>query len=201
MSEASGGLVVTSGWYGRPFAGEVVSGDLPLVFTLGDGGTRAVLIDVAGHGPEAASVAERVGGLGVLTSAASPTDVVHGLHGALRGGRGASVVVVDVDGEGRSCKLVAVGGILLRVFGPHAVEVVAQPGMVGEHLPTLRPTACALSHGDVVVIASDGVRRGGLYGLAPSKLLAPPARLARQVVEELGRPHDDATCIVLTVTG
>jgi hypothetical protein len=72
-------LEVTSGWYGRACDGHAASGDPAIVVEAVVEGSpsirRAILIDVAGHGPEAAAVTEHVRGAPWLATSADPAEV------------------------------------------------------------------------------------------------------------------------------
>jgi serine phosphatase RsbU (regulator of sigma subunit) len=196
-------LEVTSGWYGRACHGHAVSGDLAIIVEAVVQGSpsilRAILIDVAGHGPDAAAVTERLRGAPYLTTAADPTELATQLNAALRGVRGAAVAIVDLDREQHTARCVAIGSIYLRIEGTNSREIDSQSGVVGEYMPTVRPKVEPIDRGDVVLIASDGVSSRKLSDVPRAWLLAPAERLARRIVHEYGQPHDDATCIVLSV--
>ncbi len=194
---------VRGGWYGRACEGEGASGDLAVLPEVAVAASplivRAILIDVAGHGPTAAAVAERLRGAPWLTTASDPTEVATRLDAALRGGRGAAVAIVDLNRAARTATCVAIGNIYLRIEGVRSREVDQQPGIVGEYMPTVRPKVEPIARGDVLLIASDGISSRKLTEVPPAWLLAPPERLARRIVHEYGQAHDDATCIVLSV--
>lgn len=197
--EAPPALEVTGGWYGRPFHGEPRSGDLALVAEPTPSVLRAVIIDIAGHGPRAASAAERLRAAPWLATIADLMELAKRLDEELRGELGAALAIADVDRARAELRCLAIGSVHARVYGVSPATIESQAGMVGEHMPTCRPRTLAIHGGDVVILASDGVRTRGLRALEPSLLLAPPERTARRIVEDHGRAHDDATCVVLTV--
>ena len=196
-------LEVTSGWYGRACEDEAVSGDMAVLLDIVVEGApsvvRAILVDVAGHGPAAAVVAERLRAAPWLATAADPTALASRLDAALRGVRGAAVAIVDLNCADHTATCVAIGSIYLRIEGARSREVARQSGVVGEYMPTVRPKVEPIEHGDVVIIASDGVSSRKLAEVPPAWLLAPADRLARRIVHEYGQPHDDASCIALSV--
>jgi hypothetical protein len=76
----------------------------------------------------------------------------------------------------------------------HSVE-----GIVGSTMRTLRPEALALFPGDTVVLHSDGVKAGIETVLAQSPESEGAQGSATRIVAQLGKPHDDAACVVATV--
>ncbi len=191
-------MTVRTGSWGRPFAGERWSGDLALVLDR-PSGLRAVLIDAAGHGPRAHEIAERAAGMDCVRLSGGPVTLVRALHDALRGSIGASVVAVDVDTRDGTFECVAVGEIHALWIERTPIWLASQPGLVGQHLPTVRAVQHRISPGEALVLASDGVSRRALESLPLSVLLAPPEVAAERIVRDHGRAHDDATCLILTV--
>ena len=193
------GLVLSHGVFGRPFAGEHRSGDATWIVEREDGGVRAALLDVAGHGPEASRVVDRIRASGIVAAAPDPVALGRGLHALLRGHRGAALAILDLDPRTGESVWLAVGGIHARILGAASSGVRVQPGLVGEHLPNLVPTRYRVRPGDTLVLASDGISARGLDGLDPRALYAAPTQLARSIVTHHGRAHDDATCLVISV--
>ncbi len=198
MTDARSPLRVQSGSWGRPFVGERCSGDLAWVFER-PAGPRAVLIDAAGHGPRAHELAARMAELSCMQLSSGPASLVRALHEEIRGSAGASIVAVDIDVRAATFECVAVGGIHACWFSRVNAWLESQPGLLGQHLSTVRAMHHTLAPGDVLVLASDGVSRRALENLPPSALLAPPEVAAERIVREHGRAHDDATCLILTV--
>jgi serine phosphatase RsbU (regulator of sigma subunit) len=54
-----------------------------------------------------------------------------------------------------------------------------------------------LARGDLLMLFSDGVPEMASGEFAVRNAFKPAAQLAREIVEQLGKPHDDASCIVL----
>jgi hypothetical protein len=94
-----------------------------------------------------------------------------------------------------------VDGILLRAepgAGPPRTPVPLASGILGHKLPTLRSSVLSIRRGDVVVLASDGIRRS--FELAIRK-----RESARAIAERiLGEHHvktDDALVLVARYLG
>jgi negative regulator of sigma-B (phosphoserine phosphatase) len=175
-----------------PAAGEISSGDAALI--RDDGGTTLVaLIDVLGHGREAAQVADLA--VRHLTTArlGAAVEVVQGLHDALRGTRGAAAAVCLLrDGRIDGC---AVGNVEVRVLGS-PVPVMLTPGIIGHRMHRLRDFGGKLAAGDRVVCFSDGVLSQTPF--AELRKL-PPTETCAVVMTSHRRSYDDASVVVVDV--
>lgn len=177
-----------------PAAGEICSGDAALI--RDDAGTTLIaLIDVLGHGREAAQVADLA--VRHLTTArlGKAVDVVQGLHDALRGSRGAAAAICllrdrRIDGCG-------VGNVEVRVLGS-PVPVVLTPGIVGHRMHRLRDFGGPLAAGDRVVLFSDGVLSQTPFS---DMRKLPPTETCAVVMTSHRRSYDDASVVIVDVIG
>lgn len=140
----------------RPYPGFSCSGDL-VVVREAPRCTMLAVIDVLGHGPEAAEVAAVAGAY--LSTADLDADVeawMQGLHEALACTRGAAAGLGRA--ESGTLELTIVGNIEVRCSGTR-VGVIATPGIVGRRMRRLRSFSFPMRSGDRVAIHSDGLRR------------------------------------------
>ncbi len=72
------------------------------------------------------------------------------------------------------------------------------PGVVGHQIPTLRESGTDLARGDLLVLATDGVRSAFIESLSPVDL---PDRTAERVLETFGKPIDDALVVAAVFRG
>ena len=87
-----------------------------------------------------------------------------------------------------------VGNIEVRDLVGRPPGLFCLPGIVGHNVRTLRAMPFVMQPGDVYCLHSDGVTsRGNLRGCLPGT----PESVARRIVDAWGRPHDDATAVVL----
>jgi len=175
-----------------PASGEVSSGDAAVIRD-DDGVTMLALVDVLGHGPEAALVAQlavRHLGVAPLGSAAG---VVGGLHDALRGTRGAAASVCLLRGDRiDGC---GVGNVEVRVLGS-PVAILLTPGIVGQRMHRLREFSGRLAAGDRIVCFSDGILSQTPF--TELKRL-PPREACTIIMKHHRRSYDDATVVVADV--
>jgi negative regulator of sigma-B (phosphoserine phosphatase) len=182
-------------WISRPRVGETVCGDAVLVREHGnDGGVLVALIDALGHGPKAADVAQT--STEWLGSTASSGDnapaLVHGLHRALSGSRGAAALIVLFTSKGvEAC---SVGNVELRTTGK--LPFVLTPGVLGVRL---RPPRICFADGpinDRFVAYSDGI--SGRFDLKSLRSYS-PSELATHIFATHRHEHDDASVVVIDV--
>nr|WP_211193955.1 SpoIIE family protein phosphatase [Pyxidicoccus fallax] len=177
----------------RPKQGEVANGDAALVREEG-GHTLVAVVDALGHGPMAAqAAAEAVRCLNSLPLGTAVEPLVEALHAALRGGRGAAVMLGLFDGKRLHCG--GVGNVELRTSGTK-VPVLPTPGVLGQSMRTLRTVSVAMAPGDRIVLFSDGLTFR--VDLEPARRLS-PEKACELLMERYSRPTDDATVLVADV--
>lgn len=195
------GTAIECGVAGRPLEGFERSGDLHVVAELDDGMLVAV-IDGLGHGGAAADAAA-VGGEIIARYASEPlARLLPRCHEAMRHTRGAVMGLARFHDAG-SMTWLAVGDAegLLVPDGADQSRIRSMPqhrGIVGSNLPVLHPVSFDLGPGDLVVMASDGVRADGLRRTLGR---ATPQWLANDILARSARPNDDALVVVVRYGG
>jgi hypothetical protein len=188
---------------GQPLAGQTVSGDLHLVESFPNGVLMAV-VDGLGHGKEAARAAQ----LAVATLRAhaqeSVVTALERCHDVLRPTRGAVLTLASLNAQAHAMTWVGVGsveGVLLRAdpaAGPPREDVLLYSGVVGSLLPTVRGFVVPVARGDLLLIATDGVRSGFAEGVRLDEV---PQTLADRILARNGKGTDDALVLVARYMG
>lgn len=80
----------------------------------------------------------------------------------------------------------------------HRESMLLHAGIVGYRLPPLRPVSVAVHPGDVLILATDGIR--GDFA-DPADLTRSPRDIAERILEEDGRGADDALVVVARYLG
>jgi serine phosphatase RsbU (regulator of sigma subunit) len=183
---------------GRAKPGERLSGDLAAVRELPEGFLLSVA-DGLGHGPEAAEAAA----VAIATLDTGPDQSVSRLmemcHAALAGTRGAVLALAALDACKQTLSWLAVGNVegrlIRRTADGHreAQTLLMHSGIVGHRLPNLHPSTLALQPGDVVAMATDGIRSGFE---AEIRLDLSPQQAATRVLARCARESDDALVLV-----
>jgi hypothetical protein len=205
---------IVAGGYSRPLPGFVECGDVFVIRRQEpagpqDGGqpsqtpqtpqtprTTALLvavIDGLGHGREASEAAQAAART-VLDHRQLPLDEIlrycdrdlHSTRGAAMG-----VLRLAADGHGEFC---GIGNIEVLSLAGQPPGLFCLAGIVGHNLRAVRTMPFVMRNGDIYCLHTDGVSsRGNLRACLPG----PPEAVARRIVDDWGRQHDDATAVVL----
>ena len=180
-----------SGGFSRPFKGLTVCGDSFLLDER-EGTLLVAVIDGLGHGFESWVAAEKAVEVIRDNADLGVESILLRCHKELRATRGAAVGILKVHegGEGEFC---GVGNIEVTALHGSAPSVFCLAGIVGHNLRTSRVMTFRMKPGDVYCALTDGVStRGNLKSCLPG----PPEDVARRIVDQWGRAHDDATAVV-----
>lgn len=182
--------------YARPVPGEWVCGDIAWMQEVGDHLLLA-LVDVSGHGNKAAELAGQISQHLALYPAIDPHELMGSLHGLLRGTQGAAAALIHVDLKTGQAEFCAVGNVsACRVTGL-PWKPISKDGVLGQRLPTLLRQSTRLSNGDLILMWTDGVSELAARRYAAKNTHQAAEKLAVDLVTTLGRPFDDASCMVL----
>lgn len=175
-----------------------VSGDLWLVQPTRTG-VLVAAIDGLGHGTEAAEAAAAAAAVLQAEPNQPPTRLVERCHAALQKTRGAAMTLAAFDADVPAMIWLAIGnveGLLLRTAEAAAGEriyVLPRGGIVGHRLPPLHTATIPLRPGDLLILATDGIREGFE---ATVRRTAPPHEIADHILDRYGKDTDDALVLV-----
>lgn len=180
---------------GAPIPGETSSGDGHLVHH-GELRTLIAVMDGLGHGP-AAHAATSAAIAAIAEDPDAPLrKLFESCNGALRRTRGVVMTMASIakDGETEWLAVGNVEAIVVRSAQPYQHEgVLARGGVVGWRLPSLQVRSAHLDPGDLLVMATDGIRTGFESSVDP--ILSPDV-IASRILEQNGRGYDDALVLV-----
>ncbi|MDW6093928.1 SpoIIE family protein phosphatase [Vibrio rhizosphaerae] len=189
-------------WFSRciPCFGESESGD-GLLVRENDAGLMVAIIDVLGHGPDAARLAREMEGyLDSCFDARIHDDLPQQLelmHDYFRGRLGAAVTLAFFNVQTRCFQGVGVGNTLMRKCGDDWISYFAQPGVVGEMIPTLNLFQGSFGNNERFLFTTDGIKENLDLRLCHYAQYRPLPQFASFLVEQFGKPHDDMTVMVL----
>lgn len=176
----------------RPLYPEVESGDIHVVAPFVDGALLAVA-DGLGHGPEAAAAARIAAATLMSHAGEDPGQLISKCHRALRGTRGAAVLILSLSYQEARVAWAGIGNVEgwhLRTTGREAL--ISRAGVVGYQLSSPRLRSSPLAPGDMFVLATDGI--SARFG--EDITTVPPDRLASTLFERHARATDDALVLV-----
>jgi negative regulator of sigma-B (phosphoserine phosphatase) len=186
----------------RAHPGESECGDRHVVRAFPDGVLLAV-VDGLGHGQKAAAAARVAATVLEEHAGEAPRILVERCHEALAGSRGVVMSLASMDRTG-SLSWLGVGNVeavLVRPADGHArreERLLLRGGVVGFQLPALRAASLRVGPGDVLGLATDGVRSAFATSLAQDRA---PQQLADEVLAEHGQTSDDALVLVARFVG
>lgn len=147
-----------------PRVGEDASGDLYRVMRTERGALLGV-VDGAGHGAEAIRAAHMAAAIVDDHANEGVIALIRLCHERLIGTRGVVISLVSLDAIENTITWTGVGnvgGVLLRrhVTEPDAYATIPlQPGVLGYRLPRLQATITPIAAGDLLILATDGIRK------------------------------------------
>lgn len=173
------------------------SGDRAVVVARPDG-MLVCAVDGLGHGDGAAEAAD------VAAEAIEAYDgeglerLLERCHDALARTRGCVMTLAEFDGPAAEVRWVGVGNVEGRLVsrlnrGLGAAAPTLFGGVIGHSLPPVRASSHPLTPGDVVVMATDGVRADFADALS---VAGPPRAIAERVLARSARADDDALVVV-----
>jgi phosphoserine phosphatase RsbX len=180
----------------RPRPGEQVCGDHPIALEVGRGAALFGVIDGLGHGEAAAAAALRAVEV-VEHGRSEPLDVVIELcHRALTETRGVAMTLARVNFATDTLSWIGIGNVTAELVAKHptGLEVRSSAlltgGIVGYRMPsTLMTQQVSLTHGDLLIISSDGIAEHHLDSI---DFAAHATTIAEQLVGRYGKETDDA---------
>jgi negative regulator of sigma-B (phosphoserine phosphatase) len=179
------------------------SGDAYVVHPA-PGGALFGVVDGLGHGPGAAAVAREAVRILSGAVAENPVAALRLCHERLRATRGVVMTLAWMDSERNSMTWLGVGNvqaILLHAGHDESAvteTLVGRRGIVGRLLPPLSAGIVAIAPGDLLVLATDGIRPSFMSPLLRSR---PPRSLADDILARHWTGSDDALVLVVRYQG
>jgi negative regulator of sigma-B (phosphoserine phosphatase) len=183
----------------RALPGESRSGDRAVLVGY-EGGALVAAIDGLGHGGDAADAADAAAQVLAEHPDEEPVRLLDRCHRALARTRGAVMTVAWFDLVAGSLSWTGVGNVEGRLVhaaaGPHAPThgALTKGGVVGYKLPSIRVTGTDLDHGDVMVLATDGIDSDFARAIGEG---GSAQEIADRILAAHGKPSDDALVVVV----
>jgi hypothetical protein len=91
-----------------------------------------------------------------------------------------------------------VDAVVLRRDGRRGAGIAVRGGVVGYQLPPLRAATVDIAPGDVLILATDGIRAGFIESIVPDGV---PQNIADSILARWARGSDDARVVVARYFG
>jgi anti-sigma regulatory factor (Ser/Thr protein kinase) len=179
-----------------PMAGEDACGDGWAVSCDLNGATL-LGVDGLGHGPEAAKAADAAVHALERKPAATPSEVLHAAHEALRITRGAALSVARIDYSGDDVRFAGIGNVSGVVHdGASRRALVSHNGIVGANMRKVQEFGADCPPGAIVILHSDGVHTQWNLADYPGLQRCAPILVAGILMRDFIRRRDDAMVLV-----
>lgn len=185
--------------------GERVSGDAFVVAGRdGDDHALVAVVDGLGHGQDAASAARLASDTLSRYGQKTVVSLVRQVHQALIGTRGVTMSMAEFNATDETMTWLSIGnveGLLVRAdrtARPSREAIIMRGGVVGYELPPLRAAVIALSPGDTLYFATDGIEAAFSDGLSTSTV---PQEQADHILASHAKATDDALVLVARYLG
>lgn len=190
-------------WAGAAFEGAMDSGDLQVLIPLPDGALLAV-IDGLGHGWEAAQAAREAAS--ILTDHANLTipELLDVCNEGLRKTRGVCMSLLALDVPSASLAWFGIGNVEAVLLGTDRAgqrrqeAIGLRGGVVGYRMPPINVRRVPIFAGDLLVMATDGLRSEFSREIA---LEWEPQAIADWLLLHYGKGTDDALVLVARYLG
>jgi len=203
MEAAMNATTLEWGVASLPLPGEKESGDRCVVEAF-EAGALVAVIDALGHGPEAAHAAAVAAKVLAGHAREKPGMLLQRCHEQMHDTRGAAISAASFDWRGRVITWMGIGnvmGVLVRAdpeVNPRVKQMVVHGGVVGYQLPNLHPLMVQVAPGDILILATDGVR-SDFTEILPAAIN--PQLLADRILKEYATRSDDALVLVFQCGG
>ncbi len=186
----------TDGVVCTPITGERACGDGWLVVHSGKR-TLAVVVDGLGHGPDAAKASDTALRMVRAHLNASPSELIHLCHGALRPTRGAAMAVVEIRTDLREARFAGVGNVAGSIATQSGAKSMASHnGTVGHSMYKVQEFSYPCPADALVLLHSDGLMTRWRLDAYPGLVMRHPALVAGVLHRDYLRGRDDATILV-----
>ena len=156
----------------------------------------AVLIDVLGHGDEAAGLAEEIEIFLQDKLESDPVKIITRLDEFLKGTRGAVAAACCISSEDNSILFSGIGNISAVIYGIEKRSLISRNGVLGYSMPNPCMINDRLLRGDILILCSDGIKDNLPLDNFPGLLSGSSEDIAGKLFKNF-RKNDDASCIII----
>jgi anti-sigma regulatory factor (Ser/Thr protein kinase) len=179
----------------KPIAGEDVSGD-GWACREDEHELTVVVADGLGHGLMAARASAEAVAEFRRSSQSKPGALLHDIHRALRGTRGAAVAVMQLARADGTISFAGLGNIGAVIAAPgRSQSMVSLSGTAGYGSPKIQEFSYQVSEAGLIIMHSDGLTTSWTLDSYPGLRMHKPSIVAAVLCRDASRGRDD-TCVV-----
>lgn len=181
----------------RPLTPGEANGDTFIISRWDDSALVGV-IDGLGHGPAAHEAAMAAKQYVESHFDNDLTSIFAGAERACVGTRGVVMTLARFDWSAGTVTVGAVGNIKAKVTGDGGPSIVQRRGVIGANGPSPQVSTTDWDPTNIFVLFSDGVESHWQWSDFTGSLDASATVIARDLLSQYGKDHDDATVMVVT---
>jgi hypothetical protein len=185
--------------YNRPFLGERLSGDLPVIHDASNH-VYFVLIDGLGHGEEASAMSAQISKELNRCWSLDPATIIADLNQRLTAGVGAAIGVLIVNKEKLTYRYSGLGNIKCKIIHEsNHTNLTSTDGILGMRYRTTKTISGEFKAETLVLMSSDGV--SGLDSIENWNKLKrlTSTTITRRIVGNYGTDLDDSSCVAVKI--
>jgi hypothetical protein len=190
--------------FGRPYPGEVISGD-DAVFVRTASGFIAAVCDGLGHGPEAREASHEAISAIADKQEDDIAEIVIRINARMARTRGCAISLLRFTGETREIEAVSAGDVHAHVYGRSGLYAFAAMPLVlrGAELQRrkIRIDRFVAEPYSVVAMFSDGLMSKTSLKNRADLLRQSAVTMAQYLIETEARPNDDALVLIAKLPG
>lgn len=186
----------------RPAPHEVACGDTWRIAER-DQQFAILMADGLGHGPQAAESADTAAEVFNADPFATPTEMMTIADRRLRGMRGASLAITQINARDNKLTHVGVGNIaghLRSRTGSYRKGLMSHNGTVGAEMRKVQQIEYEFPEQPLLILHSDGIQTRWLLESYPGLINRHPAVIAAVLARDFTRGRDDVTVCVVRST-
>jgi serine phosphatase RsbU (regulator of sigma subunit) len=155
-----------------------------------------LLADGIGHGYRAHLASMSVREQLVEMPFEDPAVMLEKVDRAIRPNPGVSACLALVDLNSGQLQCAGVGNVLACIIGVKDMKIMSRDGMLGQNMRRAQSKDVQLHASDRFLMASDGVSERVYQGGNRRRLSMAPECAVDYVIQDYGKDHDDASCLI-----
>jgi anti-sigma regulatory factor (Ser/Thr protein kinase) len=185
------------GMFSRSLSDDRYNGDR-IYLHMADDTLRWLHLDGLGHGEHAQAATANLASH--LTHCDNPNSVLSAVDRQLKGTRGAVAITGALDLHGQSLDILGVGDMHAHILvGEQMQNLSFSPGVLGKEHKNAAPFHVGFHKRNLVITASDGIRRNWDASNFPGLFHQHPQLIAYTLGNIMGRISDDQSLCVVSV--
>lgn len=192
--------LIDVGFFNLPKSGYKNSGDLVTLVEF-DSYILFSVVDVSGHGDKAHDLSNIIANFLHDSANADLNLMISQLHKLLIGTLGAAIGLLLFNTITKEFEYIGVGNTGVNRCLGGAWTGISRDGILGDRLPSFHEKKGVLNNGDVFAMWSDGVSGHLVNRFVKSNQSDSAKTIATNMIKELAKSHDDASCIIIKWLG